>query len=466
MRLLNSVLVIAVMMTLAAGCRKDDLKTGVQPINVMVKVSYSSFLQQFTFPLEKIKVTLRNDISSDELSAQTDKNGIAVFNQVASARYNVTATLTLDKATYEAITGEAVTQEEVHLNATQGNLLLNPLTNNVLELELHKATVGDWVMKQIYYAGSHTQNGAVNRDQFIEIYNNSNVVLYADSLYFGQLMGNNTRFETVDMSKSYYVKESAEALYKQFNWGMSIGITPSDASAYKNYVYMKSLYRIPGTGKQYPVQPGESFIVATTAINHKAPFVDANGKSITVKDPSLTIDLSQANFEVYLGNVIPNPIATDIDNGLIPNVLVIEPGNRDLVLDPTGRDALVIFRTEKSLPLFGDAVTAKGFGYYPDPTVTTIDGNTSFYYQIPNDIIIDAVQIQNPSPTATQRVARKLGNSLDAGPTNVPDGQYTSQSLIRKTLKTVSGRKILMDTNNSASDFDFFTLAQPGGFKN
>ncbi len=75
------------------------------------------------------------------------------------------------------------------------------------------------------------------------------------------------------------------------------------------------------------------------------------------------------------------------------------------------------------------------------PTVLTITSSTTFYYQIPNNIIIDAVQIQHPILTGSQRSPRKLVNAQDAGPTNVPDGEYSSQSLIRKTAKTVGGKK-------------------------
>ncbi|MGN6418213.1 MAG: DUF4876 domain-containing protein [Pseudobacter sp.] len=467
MRFLNYVLGITVTAVLATGCRKDDLQTNVQPINVVIKASFADEIKDYAFPFASIKLLLKNTITGGELTVNTDNNGIGIFSQVASGVYDVTATLTLDKATYENLTGETIDQTEVHINAARTNMTLNPNTNGTIELILEMGRIGDWVFKQIYYAGSNGTNGASFRDQFIEIYNNSNNVLYADSLYFGQLMGNNTKYDNVDLSKTYYVNDATDALHKQFDWSKSIGITPTDPSAYRNYVYMKSLFRIPGTGKQYPVAPGESIIIAATAQNHRAPYAGMDGKPIEVKNPALTVDLHNANFEVYLGDIISNPFNSDVDNGTIPNVKVISTGgNRDLILDATGRDAYVLFKTDKSLPLFGDGATAKGFGYYPDPTVTSVSGSTEFYYQIPNNIIIDAVQIQNPSPTATQRVARKLVNALDAGPTNVPDGQYTSESLIRKTAKTVAGRKILMDTNNSANDFDFFLIAQPGGFKN
>lgn len=462
MRLKNSFLFIVFLAAIATGCRKDK-DTNVQPIDITIKVSYEEEFKSYGFTLENINITLTNTTNQAVLTGKTDKNGIAVFSQVGSGAYLVSGTIGIEKNTFENLTGIELTGETATFNASTSSTL-NPSTSNNLELSLAMARIGDWVIKQLYYAGSHTSNAAMFRDQFIEIYNNSNDVLYADSLYFGQLMGNNSKFETVDMSLPYIINQSGGALHKQFNWGMGIGVTPADITASENYVYMKSLFRVPGNGKQYPVAPGESFIIAATAQNHKAPFTDSEGEIISVKDPSLTIDLSQADFEVYLGKVIPNPLTSDVDNTGVPNVAVVQNGDRDLVFDPTGRDAVVIFKTDKALPLQGQA-GEKGFGHFPAPTAKVIDQTTSLYYQIPNELIIDAIQVINPNPNATQRVARKLVNSLDAGPTNVPGAQYSSQSLIRKTKKVIGGRRVLMDTNNSAADFDFFPLAQPGGFK-
>lgn len=62
-------------------------------------------------------------------------------------------------------------------------------------------------------------------------------------------------------------------------------------------------------------------------------------------------------------------------------------------------------------------------------------------------------------PTESKRVPKRLPNVLDAVRTFVPAGQYSSQSLVRKTLKTVNGRRILKDTNNSSEDFGYLNKA-------
>ncbi len=455
-------LAVTVILLGAGSCRKNNDGPTVAPITVVVKTSYDSSGGAYPFPLNGITVTLKNTITGAQLTQVTDNTGLGLFSNISAGVYDAQAFISIKKAQYQTITGLLLDADSVTLNASLSGLTLNSTTNNTLSLALQLGKIGDWVIKQIYYAGSNTSNGALYRDQFIEIYNNSNKVLYADSMYITQLYGNNTSLSATDLSKGYFVSDASDALYKQFDWSKSLGMTMGDP-AWKNYVYAKTIFRVPGNGTQYPIQPGKSFIIAATAQNHQAPYVGSDGKAVSVKDPSLTIDLSHADFEVYLGGTISNPLPSDVDNLNVPNLIVNESANnRDLILDNTGRDAIAIFKTAESIPVYGDVTTPAGYKKYPDPSITAITSTTAVYYQVPNSAIIDAVQIQNPS--ATTRVPRKLANALDAGATNVPDGQYTSESSIRKTARAISGRIILMDTNNSTNDFDYLPLAAPGGF--
>ncbi|WP_212003886.1 DUF4876 domain-containing protein [Chitinophaga sp. HK235] len=75
------------------------------------------------------------------------------------------------------------------------------------------------------------------------------------------------------------------------------------------------------------------------------------------------------------------------------------------------------------------------------------------YFSMPKSAleIYDAVEIQ-PSDLAS-RVPKRLSVELDAGFSYVPNGKYSSQALLRKTHKTINGRVVLQDTNNSILDF-------------
>lgn len=128
---------------------------------------------------------------------------------------------------------------------------------------------------------------------------------------------------------------------------------------------------------------------------------------------------------------------------------------KDWLLDNPGRDGYIIFKTDKDIP--------STFQKYPDPAQLAITQNTTLYYQIPLSYAIDAVEIQPNAPTS--RVPKRLYSEYDAGFTFCPAGSYSSQSVIRKTSKIVSGRRILIDTNNSTNDFDYLEKAEPKAFK-
>ncbi|MBN8863913.1 MAG: DUF4876 domain-containing protein [Sphingobacteriales bacterium] len=455
MRTMNRLSALALLLLfLAAGCKKKDLTPSAPPINIIVKMSYDNSGGSYAFPLAGIKVKLTNQMNNVVLEEQSDATGLAIFNSVSSGSYNIDASITISKADYESITGLLLQTDEVTFNASKAGQVLNTTTNNTIEMKLEFGVIGDWVIKQIYYAGSHTTNGASFRDQFIEIYNNSNKVLYADSLYIAQLFGSNT--VSPDQSTGNFINDGG-LLQGQWDWSKSYGNT-AGADAATKYVYPRTIFRIPGTGTQYPVQPGEGIVLAATAVNHKAPYTNAGGVSVNINDPSLTVDLSAANFEFYLRDAIPNPLDSDVDNPGVPNLVVVDRiVNRDLILDNPGREAIIIFKSKANLTTEFSRLATPNYKTAADTV------GRDRYLQLPNSVIIDAVQIQHATPAS--RVPRRLVGSLDAGAYNVPAGQYSSQSMIRKTATTVGGRKVLRDTNNSTEDFDYFDRAAPGQFK-
>ncbi|RZK26656.1 MAG: DUF4876 domain-containing protein [Flavobacterium sp.] len=427
-----NLLFLIILTTVFFACKKDE-SGNVQPVSVDLQVSMDNALSSYNFPLSNIEIKLTNLTNGQVNTAKTDASGKINFGSIIPGNYDVQAVLNIPAADYSTITGTASAGDVVF------NGLLKATTINVntkqLAITIKAGRIGDWVFKQIYYAGSSTSSGASFRDCFVELYNNSNEVLYADSLYFAQVFGINTRSSAIDYSKNYFRSNG------QFDWGKSIGNTISKAN--EDYIYTKNLFMIPGSGKQYPVQPGTSIIIASTAINHKAPFTGADGVSVTVKDPSLTVDLSKADFEVNLNGVVGiNPLSSDIDNPAVPNMTVVSAADRDLIFQAGGRDAFAIFKTS-------DVVTS--YGKYPSPDVVTITASTDLYYRVPSKHIIDAVETQ--PPVAANQFPKKLENILDASYTFVSKGQYNSQSLIRKTAKTVGSRRILQDTNNSNTDF-------------
>lgn len=434
------------------SCSEDDFsQAGAQPIDYKVSVTYDETFDNLA--AKNITVKLKNTNTSDEYTMATDAQGNANFGSILPGTYDINATVTLSAAEFNATFGYAPETEEVVFNANLNQIVVN--TNNTMSsLTLKTARLGDLVIKQIYYGGSHAQQGASFRDQFIEIFNNSNEVIYADGLYVAQVMGkqNNTSHPKTQSNG-------------QWDWSQSLGMTIGN-KANTDYVYADYVFQIPGNGTQYPIQPGESIVIAQSAQNHKAPLVDLTGEPISIQNPDLTIDLSTADFEAYLGNfrisIEEEPYKYDLANPAVPDLLIgywgregYWNGNKDFLMDNLGRDSYVIFRTE-----------TLDYKDFPTPDVTEIvntgNSQTKFNLQIPVSIIIDGVETQHANTSSA--LPQRLPSTIDNTSTKIT-APFTSKSVMRKTKTTANGRKILQDTNNSAADFVEVT-ANPKGFAN
>jgi len=433
-------MVFCLALLLTTGCKKDDITNAVQPVALIIQVHYDKEQQLLNLPLNEVTVKISNTINGQVYTASTDEKGGAAFSSVVPGNYQLSASKVIKAQDYKDITG-IPTQEDVSLNAT-ANITI--AASGTQDLTLAAGRIGNLVFKQIYYAGSNGSKGASFRDQFVEIYNNSNDTIYADSLYIGNSHANQKT-----------VNDGA----KSFDWSQSIGMNAGGKDPNKDFVYLENLFMIPGSGKDHPIAPGESIVIAATALNHQRPYTNNSGKQISITDPTLTVDLSHADFEVYLVDYLRDqsgdpskftPFASDLDNPDVPNLVIYAAADKDWVLDATGRDDFIMFKT---------ATPITSFPSYPDPTVTEVTVSTEKFKQIPISTIIDAVEITNP--ISTKRIPKRLPSSLDGEATFVLAGQYSSQSLIRKIAKTVGDRIIFQDTNNSANDFDTKQKADP-----
>ena len=421
------------------SCKKDNTP-GVQPLDIKLNLKYASAELNGKLDLSKVVVKVTN-LSTKTSMTYSPTQGVVNLVSIMPGEYDIDASITIPKDQYFNSTGEAIF-EDVTFNAAIKKV--NLTSSSSLDLELIAGLLGNFVIKQIYYAGSDNKDGALYRDQFFEVYNNTDRVLYADSLYFGRLWGRQ--------------RNTNEAVYYQNNgqldWSKSLGMTGEEA-ANTDYVYLRDLFMIPGNGKSYPVEPGKSIVIAQNALNHKVPFVGNNGKEVTIKRPELTVDLSNASFEVYYGDIPGNkPFASDIDNLKVPNVQILDYVGNDWILDNLGRDAYVIFK-------HADRAAVTNLPSYPEPSINPPGATVKKYRQLPVNWIMDAVDVQ-PN-TTDERIPKKLPPALDAGFTFVTLGGYSSQSVIRKTDKTTNGVRKLKDTNNSTADF-VVIKANPFGF--
>lgn len=424
------------------SCSDDDFGgMNLAPVSVNTEVKFGGDYAATNKFAANAKVTFRNVDTGVEYISTTNANGTVQFPTVLPGTYNAIVTLILTPAQFEEYFGySSGSDDEIVFNGVAENITIaNSGTTVTIEI-LAANTVGGLVIKQIHYGGSHVTQGASYRDQFVEIYNNSNEVLYADGLMFAQLFGNNT-----------VGRDPFHLASGQLDWSKSEGNTVGNA-ANTDYVYADAVYRIPGSGNQYPIQPGESIVIAGTAINHKQNYTDNTGNSVSIQNPELTVDLSNADFEANLTAYTGTQFKFDIQNPNVPDLEIVHwVQGYDMVLDALGRDGYIIFRaTNKELA---------SLKKYKNPS----NANNNLYLQIPNNLILDGVDTTRD--LANNLVPKKLQTSIDAGNTYLLQGQYSSTSVVRKTQKVVNGRIILKDTNNSTEDFVNIT-ALPKAFAN
>ncbi|MBP3944309.1 DUF4876 domain-containing protein [Sphingobacteriaceae bacterium WQ 2009] len=435
---------LALFITLFTACKKNDNVT--QPIDISFQLAVDPAVISFKLPYQQASVTLINKINNERYTAKPTDKGLVSFEDLAPGTYSLNVSLTLTAAEFTTLSG-IYRDKDFLLNHTMDNQSFQSSSNQTIQLTTSEA-IGDWVIKQIYYASSDTKNGAVVRDFFYEIYNNATTTRYADSLCIATVFGKRNN-NTGDYLLSNL----------QFDWSKSLNMAVS-GDANTEYVYANSIFMIPSdaTGRRYPVAPGKSIVIAQTAIDHTKPYTLNSGKTQEIADATLTVDLSKADFEVnlypYEQKIQPGRTknASDVDNPSVTDMETIYAiGMRDLILNPQGQESYALFK--------GSAQTIENIKYYAVPTVRTITANTNLYPQIPVSQILDAVEVA--AIIEKDKAPRRLPQRLDAGSASVTGGPYSSQSIVRKTKQVINGRRILMDTNNSNNDFGVLLKADP-----
>lgn len=432
---------IPIICLLIFSCQRDRIPK-MEPVDLNLNLSYASEELNGKLELNTAKVTVTN-LSTKVRSTYSPQDAAVSIENLKPGNYDIDASITISKEQYTQVTG-LETAEDVTFNVSFKKY--NLIRSTTLALELVAGTVGDFVIKQVYYAGSDQKNGALYRDQFFEIQNNTDRILYADSLYFGRIYGR----QSITTDKEHYQPNG------QLDWSKSENMTMGN-EANTDYVYLRDLFMIPGDGHTYPIDPGKSIVIAQNALNHKVPFVGNNGVETPIRNPELTVDLSKATFETYFGDIPgKKPFASDINNLDVPNVEVLDYVANDWILDNPGRDGYVIFKRSSR----EEVLALKN---YVVPSLKPPAASEKTYRQLPVSWIMDALEIQ-PN-TASSRLPKKLGPSQDAGFSFVHLGAYSSQAVIRKTEGNNNGVIKLKDTNNSTEDF-VFIKANPFGFAN
>lgn len=361
----------------------------------------SRLLVQLEFPPEVPerkraghKVELQDLISQEVRVVKTDSQGVADFGQLRQGEYSVSLRSSVSEAS--GVWSHELLGAAPSVKLYRDNTLILPcrLGNRFSNL----------VIKEFYYAAcmSKKTGKAYQRDQYFEIYNNSADTVYVDGVGFAT-----TKTQT-NLEREHFGQ-----FLKEFIGGPTIPID--------------MLFQIPGSGREHPLLPGKTVLIAELPINHRR---DA---------PYSPVDLSGADWEMYdVSKVVTH---SDEDVPEVPNLRKLYCytwsftvfsgyGQNPLFLVYTGDKDMLQVMTENEL------------------TYVVPSGATRKAYSIPNEYVLDAVQTGNQDGRIRCMV---FPTSLDAGYTYCP--VKLGVCIRRKVAGKDSDRYILQDTNNSTDDF-------------
>ena len=332
-------------------------------------------------------VTLSNQQKNYKVSARTDESGKIQFQSLDPGIYSVVVS-------YTSSSGEYSGQRSISVFSDKTDIIV-----------IKKSVLGTFVIKEFYFAGSRTPAGkSYYADQYIEIFNNTDEVRYADGI-------------------SVFEHESS---------GTGVNMWES----IKDTIVGQMIWTIPGNGKQYPVQPGRSILIAQDGINHRN---DPNG------NPLSPVNLGNADFEFY----VPTKTNKDIDSPTVANMLDDYLSNTnisEIAFRVQGGSALVIAKLPGNSETERKAYIARNL-----VVKTSVSGSAAVYYpKIANKYVIDAVETVEDEAHA---IYKRLPADIDAGYTYITTGSYSGKCIRRKVKEIVSGRVIYQDTNNSINDF-------------
>lgn len=307
------------------------------------------------------------------------------------------------------LSGKGLTDDAEFEYLLNGNLVNEPLyeEGQNISVAIQGGKKGSLILKELYYCGVPNY---YFRDNYYELYNNSESVVYLDGIHFANL-------------------EPTAATTTLPVWPEADG---------GNYVYGVRVWRFPGNGTDYPLEPGESVILAQHAINHSA--TNANSP----------VDLTSSEFEFYMNS------STFADQPAFNMEHIFYEGKSDIgsiefYMTSVFGGAYVIFRVPED----------ETWDPVGDPNMSTVNLGSKYetlYAKIPVDYVLDAVECGD---NAGKVNAKRIPGILDAGMTWVGNS-YCGLSVTRRIETDEEGNPVTFsngsykyaDTNNSTDDFE------------
>jgi len=377
----------------------SDDKDDPQTLETSAKINIEMPMNIQVKDLKNALVLLTNKTTKTVYSvkefSKTEKGYTAEIKNIPVGTYSVLAQGIL---TYEA-GGKEVS---IEVNTTNENVQLVENNSNQINLLLNVTTGKEgFVISEIFFRGTQTPKGKPYfADQYIKITNNTSKLMYADSLVIMESAFTNG-------VKRKYIKD-----YR--NEGFAAG----------------AIYMIPGRGKDVPVKPGETLLLALNGKNHKS--VNAN-----------SFDLSKADFEFY--DISTNNYKDEQNANVKDLERIFTTSASILVLNMKGNKAYAIGKIQGTIEDF-----LKNNNYDAQYN-NNVNGKlmTQKAYFLPSAWIIDAVNVDIKDNPHDWNI---IPVSMDKGFTYCNDNAKDKSGIGTAVVRKMKNGKYV-DTNNSTEDF-------------
>lgn len=358
-------------------------------------------------------ITLKAGTST--LTATTNAEGVAVLSNLTPDVYDLSTSWSITSSEYSALTGGKGQALSSAHNLTMSATLtgLEIFDNQTVDMPMMVSEDQDIIISKIYYATSKDVNNKnYEAGRYIELFNQSDDSVDVAGLYIGLVEAEGIQAYTLDNLHEQYAD---------------------------SVVLLKQIFRIP-KDTVCKVAPGGTLLIVNSAIDH------------TKNDAPMEHDLTGADFEAKDTSV--KPVTNNPDVPAIELVYSFYDTVSNLNMPVNGLCSIVIFYTDD------DVKTWPRTYKYPN---TATSGTQ--WVLMPKRYVLDGVEcLPNKNETGPDMSRKRLYAEIDASCIHIKavTGR-TGEVVYRKTSdrKSAGGHKLLVDTNNSANDFQVSTTIQP-----
>ena len=200
---------------------------------------------------------------------------------------------------------------------------------------------------------------------------------------------------------------------------------------------IQAVLAIPGSGKDFPLEPGEDAVIALCgAIDHTAEY-------------PLSVNLNRPDvFALYDPVLFPNATYHPAPGPLVQAErylgIIIKTGQANAYTLSLNSPTFILFRAPSGTDI-------KEF-VQQNQNQPQVPGSNEKVVAIPQEWVIDGVEVFNGGSSGNQK---RLPASIDAGAVYLSE-TYKGRTLMRKADESLSeeqGFEVLMDSNNSTEDF-------------